>query len=81
MPNQTDFKVTITSMKAVDLPAMDVGGTSDPFVKVRATNADYGITPHVACKLTYSGCNHCNHYVVNQRPGCETSGLLPALRA
>ncbi len=36
MPTQTTFRVTVNNLKATDLPAMDVGGTSDPFVKVRA---------------------------------------------
>lgn len=33
MPEAT-FKITIKNMKATELPGMDIGGTSDPFVKV-----------------------------------------------
>ncbi len=31
----TSFRVTVSNLKATNLPGMDVGGTSDPFVKVR----------------------------------------------
>jgi len=34
MPSESTFKITIKNMKASELPGMDIGGTSDPFIKV-----------------------------------------------
>jgi synaptotagmin-7 len=48
------FKLFVTVIEARDLPALDVGGTSDPYVKVRLMPKK---KPVFSTKIIKANCN------------------------